>query len=171
MEVNEITLVHEHTFTEIVNVFIALLTLILAYYVFVHQKKQNIKAAKLQWFKELIINPKFHYVDEFFREVSNIKGYFNNSDLTENEKDKVVDHLKRAYSTFNLSFLDTLFAVAPELYKDTGGNIDDLIDGMSKTIYNDELKLNNETTYKREIENKIKSSYNNFLNSIFSYKG
>lgn len=157
--------------TEIGNIIIAFLTLALAYYVFVYQKQQDAKNIRLQWFKELIMQPKLQSIYNFYDNIFGIKQYFNCSDLSEEEKIIIIDFIKREQFNLRKSFVDILQLTAPLLHQEVQSNLDRLIDGLTTTIDNDELKLNNPNTYNREIEQKIEQSYNNLFASIFKHKG
>ena len=50
-------------------------------------------------------------------------------------------------------------------------NLDNLIDSLTIAIDNDELKLNNENTFKKEIESKIQNSHTKLLALIYNFKG
>ncbi len=156
---------------DIANIIIAGLTLFLGYYVLVYQKKQDDSNVKLQWLKELIIQPKLNEVYTFYNNIGTVKNKIDSNSLTDNQKIELIDFIKREHSILRKSFINVLQMVTPQLYLDLYNNLDNLIDGLTRVIDNDELKLNNEQTYNREIASKIEDSYNKFFASIFNHKG
>jgi hypothetical protein len=168
--------------SSIANILIAALTLFLAYYVFVYQKNKAIlseketevlhkKNIKLQWFKEIIIQPRIQIVFNFYEQLNNLKNRFKNSELNDVEKIETINFIKIEQSTLRKSFLDLVQHVNIDLYKSMVENLDGLTDALTVAITNDELKLNNKLTYEREINAKIQKSYNDLLSRIFNYCG
>jgi len=183
---NTLTILNSMSFFEIttgvVNIIIAILTLILAFYVFIYQKnkdnkneievqKQNEKNIKLWWFKEIIIQPRMQSVFVFYESISDIRNKINSSELTTDEKIEIISYVKEQQSLFRKSFLDLIQCINIELYNKLKNNIDKLTDQLTDSISNDELKLNREKTYNQEIYSHIQLSYNDFLSEIFNYCG
>ena len=167
---------------DICNIFITFLTFALAYYVFVYQKakdnKDILRAAeltkktnKLQWFKELIIQPKINEVYIFYDQIRNLKNRINSNDLSDDQKIDLINFIKNEQSKLRKSFVDTLQLITPELFENISNNLDSLTDALTIAISNDELKLSNPKTYEKEIGSKIQYSYNKFFAIIFEYEG
>lgn len=161
---------------------IAALTFFLAFYVFVYQRKNdqknklelaeiNNKNIKMQWFKELIIQPKINDVFVFYNNMRDIKFKITSSELSADEKIELINYIKLQHSTLRKSFLDLLQFIFSDLFRKLSTDLDNLIDNLTIAISDDELKLNNSKTYEREINLKIQNSYNFFLSSIVNYKG
>lgn len=170
------------TLSDIANIIIAFLTLILGFYVFVYQKNKDNdsdekteidrrKNIKLQWFKEIIIQPKIVVVFNFYDKINSIKDKINTNDLNDDEKIEIINFIKKEQSHLRKSFLDLVQHINNELYSDLSKNVDRLTDTLTDVISNDEFKLKNEATYNREIKSKIEYSYNEFLSKIFNYCG
>lgn len=177
----------------IANSMIAILTLILAFYIFVYQrnkdkkdlivqkekdKKDEVKTLliqkqniKLQWFKNIIIEPKIEKVFLFYDNIRALKNKINSNELSEDDKMCLLQYIKKEHSVFRKSFLELLRFISPNLFATLYQNINKLIDGLIDVISDDELKLNNLKTYEREITTRIQGSYDNFLTQIFNYNG
>lgn len=169
-------------FGSLANIIIALLTLILGWYVFICQKEKDNenkietlqlhrKNIKLQWFKEIIIQPKLQLMFDFFEALQELKTMLNKSDIDENKKIKIINYIKLEQSKLRKGFLDLIQNVDVELYNKLAINIDTLTDHLTNCVSNDEYKLNNIKTYEREINSKILASYNDVLSKIFNYCG
>lgn len=170
------------TLGSISNIIIAFLTLILGFYVFVYQRNKDNKSdeeteinrrknIKLQWFKEIIIQPKIDLVFAFYDQINSIKGKINGNELNENEKIEIINFIKKEQSELRKSFLDLVQHINNELHSELSINVDELTDKLTDVISNDEFKLKNEFTYNREIKTKIEYSYSKFLSKIFNYCG
>lgn len=166
----------------ITNILISLLTLFLTYYVFIYQKKkdksdkensiqQQSKNNKLQWFKELIIQPKMNEVFDYFEKIKTLKNDINSNELSMDQRQDLIERIKQYQSDFRKSFLEIVQNVNSSLYNDLLKHIDDLTDKLTEVISNDELKLCHEKTYDREIQKPIDKTYNNFMASIFNFEG
>jgi hypothetical protein len=158
-------------FEKIATIVIALATLFLGFYVFIYQKKKDQQANRLQWFKELIIQPKLNDVRQFYENLFGIKSRITKNDLTESEKIEIISFIKNEQMKLRKSFLDIIQDLTPNLYNDIIKNIDELTDHLTNTISNDELKLCNEKTYEREVHSKIQESNKFILKTIFNYNG
>jgi hypothetical protein len=164
------------------NIIIAFLTLILGFYVFVYQRNKDNqsdeeteinrrKNIKLQWFKEIIVQPKIDLVFTFYEKINSIKGKINGNELNEDEKIEIINFIKKEQSVLRKSFLDLVQHISNELHTELTINVDELTDKLTDVISNDEFKLKNESTYNREIKSKIEYSYSEFLSKIFNYCG
>lgn len=158
-------------FEKIATIIIALATLFLGFYVFIYQQKKDQQTNRLQWFKELIIQPKLNEVRAFYENLFGIKTRFTNSDLSEEEKIEILRFIKNEQTKLRKSFLDIIQDLTPNLYEEIIKNIDELTDHLTNTISNDELKLCNEKTYEREIHSKIQESNKFIFKTIFNYNG
>lgn len=168
--------------SDISNIVIALLTFVLAFYVFIYQKNNNTKSSKaveemrkktikIEWFKEIIVQPKINNVFTYYEKISSIKNRFTSSDINEEELVEIINYLKKEQSILRKSFLDLIQNINTSLYVTLTENLDNLTGELSTTISNNELKLNNDITYEREINVKIRDSYSQFLSSIINYCG
>lgn len=164
------------------NILIAILTLALGYYVFIYQRKkdkssdlesklQEQKNIKLRWFQKIIIEPKIECLFNYFENLSELKSMINSPNLSEEEKIILINFVKKQQSELRKSFLDLLQFISKKMYDDILYILDNLTDSITNSISNDELKLDNSQTFEREINAKIKESYNEILSKIFNYDG
>jgi hypothetical protein len=164
------------------NIIIASLTLILGWYVFVYQREKDnenriatqqlhIKNIKLQWFKEIIIQPKLQILFDFYEKLQELKSMLKKSDIDEEEKIEIINFIKLEQTKLRKGFLDLIQNVDTILHKKLAINIDNLTDHLTNCVSNDEYKLNNIKTYEREINSKILASYNDVLSKIFNFCG
>jgi hypothetical protein len=175
------------------NVVIAVCNLILAGYIFFYQRnkdkfdreqeeikeqsnkieslklqEQNIK---LQWFKELIIQPHLQDINTFYSKLHSLEEKINTKTLSEEQKFELVNFIKLEQSNLRKSFVDVLHGVDKKLYDIVIENLDSLIDLITNTIFNDGFNLTHKPTFDKEIGSKITYSRNDLISKIYNYKG
>lgn len=156
---------------KISSIITSLISLGLAYYVFVYQKDREEKTLKLQWFKELIIQPRLQHVFDYFEQFSVLQEKIKSNDLSEEERFELITFVKKKQANFRKEFLDIVQNVNKNLFDTLLKGVDDLTDHLVEVISNDELKLRNERTFEREVKNKITETYNKFLSTLLNYSG
>lgn len=164
------------------QVFIALVNLFLAGYLIFYQinkdkktdndtAKLNEQNIKLQWFKELVVQPNMIGIIEFYSSLNTIDSKINSNDLTDNEKQDINEFVKLELSKLRKSFVDVLFLVDKVFAEQLMKNLDELVDGITNAIFNDELKLKNAVVYEKNIGSKISISKNKVIAQLYNYKG
>lgn len=168
--------------SDVANVVIALVNIALAYYIFFYQKQkdQESKIAssklqeqniRLQWFKELIIQPHLGDINTFYVELHKLQGMITSNTLSEEKKIELSDFIKEKQAGLRKKFVDVLHGVHPQLYNDVIDNLDNLTDTLTTAIFNDGLNLTHSPTYEKEIGVKIMYSRNDLISKIYNYKG
>lgn len=177
----------------IANIIIAAISLGLAYYIFVYQKNKDkrdkatqlqkeqddkIEASKLQeqnirlqWFKELVIQPHLSDINHFYNQLHTLESQITTVTLSDQQKIDLIDFIKAEQAKLRKSFVDVLLGVNPRLYTEVITNLDTLTDSITNTIFNDGLNLTHKPTYEREIGSKISYSRNDLISKIYSFKG
>ncbi len=130
--------------------------------------EQNIK---LQWFKELIVQPNIEAINSFYANLYRIKEKIVTSDLPTEAKEDINNFIKAELTTLRKSFIDTLLMVDKSFADQLLQNLDNLIDDITNAIFSDELKLNVPTVYEKFIGSKISYSRNSLLAQLYNYKG
>lgn len=127
------------------------------------------QSVKLQWFKELIIQPHINYVYTFYSNIDSIKEKLKNRLLTEDEIISVNTYIKTEASTFRKSFYDTILHIDKSLYRKIEDNIDDLITKLTSEI--GEHDFTNVELYDRFIANHINHSKTTLIALLYNFKG
>ena len=168
-------------FSDLSQVIIAIVNLFLAYYVLRYQiskdkkidnetARLNEQNIKLQWFKELIIQPNVEKINLFYSNLHSIRDKITSNDLTDDEKQRINEFVKAELSTIRKSFVDMLQSVDKNFADKVLENLDSLIDDITNSIFNDELKLHNVAVYEKNIGSKISYSNNKLIGDIYNYK-
>jgi len=129
------------------------------------------QSIKLQWFKELIIQPKLNDINIFYQNLHSLKEKISESDLTEKQKIELINFIKEEQKKLKTSFVDLLQSITPTIHQKIYFNLDKLTDCLTIAISNDELKLNNIKTFEKEIELPIKVSHNYILTVLYNFQG
>ena len=166
----------------IANIIIAACNLALAYYIlFFQRNKENRKELqaqilqeqniKLQWFKELIIQPHLSDINNFYNNLHTLESKIATNTLTEDEKFELIGFIKSEQSALRRTFVDILYGVNNKLHDAVLTNFDNLTDEITNTIFNDGFNLTHKPTYEKEIGSKINYSRNDLISKIYNYKG
>lgn len=169
-------------FSDIAQVIIAVVNLFLAIYIILYQitkdKKSDNDTArlneqniKLQWFKELIVQPNIAVINSFYENLALIREQITSNDLSEIEKESINEFVKLELSKIRKSFVDVLLQIDKPFADMVLENLDELVDGITNSIFDDELKLNHPSVYDKNIGSKISYSKNKLLALLYNYKG
>ncbi len=168
--------------SDLSQVVIAVANLFLAGYVVFYQIRKDKKTdnetallneqnIKLQWFKELIVQPNMEILSSFYSNLHTIKEKINSNDLTIEEKEDINNFVKSELKKLRISFVDVLLLVDKKFADKLLKNLDELIDSITNSIFDDELKLKNSAVYEKNIGSKISYSKNNLIAQLYNYKG
>lgn len=169
-------------FSDIAQVIIAAANLFLAGYVIFYQIKRDKKSdsstallneqnIKLQWFKELIVQPNIEGINNFYQNLSLLRNRITTNDISIEQKETINDIVKAELSIIRKSFVDVLIQIDKKFGDKIMANLDELVDNITNAIFNDELKLAMPSVYEKEIGAKIAYSKNNLLSLLYNYKG
>lgn len=178
---------------DISNVIIAGINLLLACYIFFYQiskdksdrsfqaERDNLATTaslklheqniRLQWFKDLIIQPRLNYLSLFFTFLHNLESEIVNNTISEELRISITDKIKAESNILRKNFCDILRSVNLGLYDQIQANLDRLTDDLTEKIFNSELNLSDSTIYLVQITSVITYSHNDFINIIYNYKG
>jgi hypothetical protein len=179
--------------SDIANIVIATVSLLLAGYIFIYQRgkdktdkaelQQKDNAARiealnlqeqnirLQWFKELIVQPHLAEINTFYSELHSIETKLSVPTISDDLKIEVSEFVKGEGVKLRKSFGDILRSVNPQLHADVKSNFDTLIDSITNKIFDAGLNLNDKPTFEREIGSIISYSHNDLISKIYNYKG
>jgi len=166
------------------TIIIALVNLLLAYYIFVYQKNKdkradlstavlNEKNINLQWFKDIIIQPHFPILIHNFDDLVNLPNPFVAPSDAQYD-DQVAQYLKSVKTKLyavRKNFL-ALFEVADhKLFKEAIGAIDELIEKLTKLLIDVRPDLTQLGLYEDQIIKEFVNTKNHLIKLIYSFKG
>lgn len=178
---------------DISSIIIAVVNLVLAFYIFVYQRRKDIhdnfnlqdresksriealsiqeQNIRLQWFKELIIQPHIDEIKTYYRNVYSIENRFSGKTISDQDKIDTADFIKSESAILRKSFYDLLRVIDVEIHLKVKDNIDALTDRITEKIFDPGLNLNDKPTFEREIGKFISYSHNELIGLIYSFKG
>lgn len=169
-------------FADLSQVIIAVINLFLAFYLLVYEKRKDSKNdnqasllnkqnIRLQWFKDLIIQPNISKVNDFYDNLFLLKNRVQVTTFTQSEKIVVNNEVKDGMASLRKSFIDIITPIDRPLSNDLLANVDDLVDKITEALFNTSINLCVDSEYERHIENRISNSKNTFIAKLFSYEG
>lgn len=159
-------------FAPVLSFFAAIANVCLAIVVFRYTRRKNDNDVKIKWFQELIFTPNKEALFAFFINLHTLKEKIPaDGVLTEDIRIEIMEFIKTERNKIVISFVDSIKLVSTPLHNQIKTAIDGLTDDLTKALDNDELKLENDKTYTREITNKIAAQKNIVISSLFNYRG
>jgi hypothetical protein len=110
-------------------------------------------------------------INSFYNNLNTIRDRITTNDLTNDQKEDINNFVKQELSTLRKSFVDVLLLVDKKFSDKLLANLDELVDGITNSIFDDELKLNLESVYEKSIGQRIAYSKNNLIAQLYNYKG
>jgi ABC-type anion transport system duplicated permease subunit len=170
-------------FKDVATIIIAIANLALAYYVFIFNRQKAVKDSndtaalntrniRLQWFKELVIQPHISTINNYYLRLNEIYGDILKTDnLTQEFLQAVNNSAKAELALFKKSFIEVLELIEPKLGRIVIENSEGLVDQITNSLFNDELKLNHPSVYEKQIGSLVRVSKNKLLATIYNYDG
>lgn len=150
----------------------ALCNLFIAAFLYRFTRKKNNSDRNIKWFQELVYTPNKEIISAFFKNLYEFKNLIpSNADLSEEESITLINKLKEFRQSFFYDFVDLIKFIDLPTHKNIKSSVDDLIDQISISLTNDELKWNNPKTTQKEITQKVSHYRNLIISALFNYKG
>lgn len=157
--------------SEVSNIVLAFLTFVLAVYIFRHQREKDKQSIRLQWFKELIIEPNKSSIYSYFDSVIENSSDLKASQLTDIEKIGILSTIKSDSYVFRRNFIALLYSADQRLATDIQRCIDTLLDNITIATFDPSISLNVEDDFTQEIEIKIYDAKVYLFTRLFKHEG
>lgn len=156
---------------DISTVFTAIAGLVLAGYVFIYQREKDRLSNRLQWFKDLIIEPNKDDIYIFFENIEQISDEFNSPELTDLRKAELLAALKAECSAFRRHFIILLSSVDETMETEIQSQIDGLMDSITEAAFDANVNLADGAEFQSLISFEITRTKNFVMGRIFKYEG
>jgi hypothetical protein len=156
--------------SQIANITFAAASLVLTYYVFVYQRQKDKHNNRLEWFKDLIIEPHKEAIHTFFAEFLDIASGLKNYQLTDILKSELINKIKYKSAAFRRDFIVLLGSVDPVLEKEILDEVDNLVDEITRITFDPNYNLSDDSEYDKNVEILIYNSRVKLLSRIFKYE-
>ena len=156
---------------DVSNIITAVAGVVLAFYIFVYQRNKDALNNRLQWFKDLIIEPNKDDLYEFFNSVESISKGFNSSQLTDIRKAQLLDEIKAECALFRRNFIMLLRPVDKKMEEDILKSIDFMLDSITTASFDPNVNLADNTEFDSKILLVISKVRNYIFSRFFKYEG
>jgi hypothetical protein len=156
---------------DIADIFVAVCTLGLAIYVFGYERAKHRRDARLQWFKELIIEPNKSVLYGFFSEIQKSTQGFKSYQLIDTTKLQILEDIKDKCSRFRKDFIILLRPGDEALEQDIQKNVDDMLDTITRNIFDANFNLNSDAEFNIHIDSVIAKTKLFVFSRIFTFEG
>lgn len=136
-------------------------------------RRNDLAVAKLnetKWFRDLIVQPSIPFINQFYDQLHTIRGKILSDHFSIEEREEVNEFIKRELSVFRKAFIDILLRIDKKFAYQILVNLDQLIDGITDSIFDEELKLSQQAIYEKTIGSKISYSKNNLIALLYNYQ-
>ena len=162
----------------IAQALIAAINLVLLIYIFRYQHKQDDiehesdeNRLRLEWFRELIVKPNISNLFGFFDKVTDTCERFRTALLSDAQKGIIIAELKAHFTLIRRQFTDLLNSVNSPLHSNFLATCDQLLDGVTNTVFNPAIDLSHPDVFKTSITNNILKVKRDLVTLIIDYQG
>jgi len=174
----------ELSITDISNIIIAFCTLLLTGYIFIYQKNKdkesnrataelNNQNLKLQWFKDLIIQPHLEILNKTFNnllEHPSLNVSPNSPDY-QLKTENYIKFTKTELFTLRKNFVSLFLTVNNQLYSNAISLIDSHIDEITKKLIDEMSDLGTDSLNEDILIKRVISARNAMIKLIYSFNG
>ena len=159
----------------IATVVIALVNIILVIYIFRRNNRTEIanieRNRKLSLLKTLVLDYHMDSLYLFFDKITDEASKLKTPKLVPEAKKRINQNLMNLGSDLRQRFADPLLGIDQELYNRVLNSIDNLIDSLTESIFDEGINLYADVKYKELIADKIANTKTNIIKTLFSYSG
>lgn len=156
------------------TVVIALINIVLVFYIYFRNDKKdnnnNERNRKLGLLKTLVLDYNMKLLYVFYNEVKNISQK-TQAKLSTEEKGKIVEELGDLAALYRQDFIDLFLAIDKSLYQRIIDISDNLIDGLTETIFDEGINLSHKPKFEELVTKRIRESKTGAVSILFSYSG
>ncbi len=157
---------------DLAQVIIAIANIMLAIFLFLRQVIKDGDDIKLNWFKELVIQPNIDEIKNYFIALHKIQDTIVPSPIDDAERQEIENTLWSERDKINRSFITVLNGIDPKFADNCRDEITKVTKEIIKVLINrNELKINEIKNYENYIGEKIKDLHSYIIASIYKYKG
>lgn len=160
---------------KIATVSIALINIVLIVYIFLRNNnrdnKNNEKNRKIGLLKILILDYNMKYLYQFFIDILNETSKLKENELNYNIKEEVNNNLLSCGNELRQKFIDSFIAVDSTLYNNILHSIDELLDSITNSIFDEGINLAYAPKFNELIINKMTNTKTHIIKLLFSYSG
>jgi len=161
------------TISKISSIVIAIFSLFFTFYIFWYQNKKvnenNADSRKRDSLKTIILEHNLTWLFSFFDTIQFETKIINTRVLTDNEKETLNEKLQDELKNIRLKFTDLLLAVDKTLYNSVKDSLDDLIDELTVSMFDEGINLTHMPKFEEKITSAISKYKTNIIRDLYNY--
>lgn len=159
----------------VANIIIAVANVVLIIHIFRHNNKRDDadkeKNRKQHLLKTLVLDYNMSKFYSFYQDIHKETNALLTKHLSTEDKQKINESLKEKAIDLRQNFIDMFIAIDEGLYNLIIARIDELIDSLTNTIFDEGINLSHKPKYDDEVSKKIRESKTAIIGILFSYTG
>tara|TARA_B100000787_G_scaffold80854_1_gene59710 strand:- start:214 stop:732 length:519 start_codon:yes stop_codon:yes gene_type:complete len=160
-------------FGQISNIAIAILSFLFAIYIFYFRNrkddKKEEKNRKNDRIQTIIFEHNLGKLFIFFYNLSSKTKELKTEDISINDKSRINDEIIDELNDLRLKFTDLLLAVDVKLYDDIKSLLDELVDCLTESIFNEGVNLSYKPKFEELIEKPISTYKTDIIKVLYEY--
>ncbi len=159
----------------VASIIIAIANVVLIIFIFRHNNKKDDsdkeKTRRQHLLKTLVLDYNMSKFYSFYQEIHKETNALLVNNLSTEDKRKINENIKEKAVELRQSFIDMFLAIDENLYQMLLSKIDELIDSLTNTIFDEGINLAFKPKYDEEVSKKIRESKTAIIGVLFSYTG
>lgn len=159
----------------VASIIIAIANVVLIIYIFRHNNKKDDsdkeKTRRQHLLKTLVLDYNMSKFYSFYQEIHKETNALLANNLSNEDKSRINENIKENAVELRQNFIDMFLAIDDNLYKMLLSKIDELIDSLTNTIFDEGINLAFKPKYDEEVSKRIRESKTAIIGVLFSYTG
>lgn len=159
----------------VASIIIAIANVVLIIFIFRHNNKKDDsdkeKTRRQHLLKTLVLDYNMSKLYSFYQEIHKETNALLANNLSNEDKSRINENIKEKAVELRQNFIDMFLAIDDNLYKMLLSKIDELIDSLTNTIFDEGINLAFKPKYDEEVSKRIRESKTAIIGVLFSYTG
>lgn len=159
----------------VASIIIAIANVVLIIFIFRHNNKKDDsdkeKTRRQHLLKTLVLDYNMSKFYSFYQEIHKETNALLANNLSNEDKSRINENIKEKAVELRQNFIDMFLAIDDNLYQMLLSKIDELIDSLTNTIFDEGINLAFKPKYDEEVSKRIRESKTAIIGVLFSYTG
>ncbi len=159
----------------VASIIIAIANIVLIIFIFRHNNKKvdsdKEKTRRQHLLKTLVLDYNMSKFYSFYQEIHKETNALLVNNLSTEDKSLINENIKKKAVELRQNFIDMFLAIDENLYQMLLSKIDELIDSLTNTIFDEGINLAFKPKYDEEVSKRIRESKTAIIGVLFSYTG
>jgi len=159
----------------VASIIIAIANVVLIIFIFRHNNKKDDtdkeKTRRQHLLKTLVLDYNMSKFYSFYQEIHKETNALLVNNLSTEDKSRINENIKEKAVELRQGFIDMFLAIDENLYQMLLSKIDELIDSLTNTIFDEGINLAFKPKYDEEVSKRIRESKTAIIGVLFSYTG